>query len=822
MIIGNNLPQGANVSNIKRKIEDLFDRLGHQIYRHRYKTLLIMLAVIGMFVSQTVNLTLDTSFEGMLHDNDSGRIAYNNFRDQFGQDRIIVLAVRSENIFDEIFLKKLKALHTDLENEVPHVHEVNSLINARSTRGEGDVLLVDDLFKDWPEKQIDLAVIKTFVLNNPVYLNDYITEDGRITAILVESQAVISEIDDDDLIDDFDDDFDAVETDQKQSSKKQHYISEKENKEVVEAVYRIVDRYRADDFSIAITGGPVVEEVYNRITEEDMFFFTVLMLIIVALFLAGLFRRISGVIFPMLIVYSALLSTMGIMAFCNVALSIFSVVLPSFIMAVGMADSVHILAIFYRKLQQDGNKENAIAFSLSHSGLAIVMTSFTTIAGLLSFSMSELSSIGHLGIFASVGVFLALLYTIFLLPTFLAIIPIKLKRETGKQKRTSTMDRVLIFFAVFSTTHPKKIVAGSILLFAVSVFFIFQLEFSHHLKKFFPDTMAVKQDLNFIDEEFRGIGSIEVVLDTKKENGLYNPELLSRIETISREVETIDTGDIYVGKVRSINDILKEINQALHENNPEFYNIPQDRDIIAQEFFLFENSGADDLEKIVDSQFSKTRVSVKIPWVEVLLTDKFVRHVHDRFDAMFSDIAEVTTTGMSVLMGKTVAASIRSMTKSYIVAFAVITIMMILLVGDIRIGLLSMIPNLLPIITIMGIMGATGSALDMNSLMIGSIAIGLVVDDTMHFMYNFRRYYDLTKDAGLAVRETLLGTGRALLITSLVLSANFFTLMFATLGTAFIFGMYTGFVIIAALLADFVLAPALMMLVTRKEMKTRH
>ncbi len=773
-----------------------------------------MLIIIGGFISQIPKLTVDTSFEGMLHDDDPSRIAYNHFRDQFGQDRIIVLAISSDNIFDAEFLKKLKSLHYDLENKVPYVHEVNSLINARSTRGEGDVLLVDDLFKDWPEKPVDLENIKTFVLNNPVYVNDYSSEDGRVTAIIVESEAIISEISDDDIIDGFEDEDDSSQTKQPGTT---HYISEKENKEVVEAVNRIVEKYNSDpDFSIALAGGPVIEEVYNRITQEDMMFFTVIMLLIVALFLAVLFRRITGVIFPMIVVYSSWMSTMGIMVLCEVPISIFSVVLPSFIMAVGMADSVHILAIFYRQLQTDGDREKAIAFALSHSGLAIVMTSMTTISGLLSFSMSELSSIGHLGIFAAIGVFLALTYTVFLLPAFLSIVPIKPKKSNKKTKTIGLMDRVLIGFANFSTDHPKKIIVVCIIIFAVAVSFMFQLKFSHHLKKFFPDTMAVKQDLNFIDQTFRGIGAIEVILDTKKENGLYNPELLNRIETISREVEKIDLGDIYVGKVRSINDILKETHQALNENNPEFYTIPQDRQVVAQEFFLFENSGSDDLQKIVDNQFSKTRVTVKIPWSEILVTDRFVRLIHDKFDSMFSDITEVTTTGMSVLMGKTVAAAIRSMAKSYVIAFIVITIMMMILVGDIKLGLLSMIPNLLPIIIIMGIMGATGSSLDLNSLMIGSIAIGLVVDDTMHFMYNFRKYYELTKDARLAVRETLLGTGRALLITSLVLTANFFTLMFATLGTAFIFGIYTGLVILIALLADFVLAPALMVLVTKK------
>jgi predicted RND superfamily exporter protein len=164
-------------------------------------------------------------------------------------------------------------------------------------------------------------------------------------------------------------------------------------------------------------------------------------------------------------------------------------------------------------------------------------------------------------------------------------------------------------------------------------------------------------------------------------------------------------------------------------------------------------------------------------------------------------------------MGKAVSASIRSMTKSYVVAAFVISILMIVLVGDIKLGAISMIPNLLPIIVVMGIMGAFSVYIDLNALMICSIAIGLVVDDTMHFMYNYRKYYDRFGDARQAVRETFLTTGRALLITALVLTANFFVLLLATFPVTHKFGFFTGLVILMALLADFIVAPALMVLV---------
>ncbi|MBW1893955.1 MAG: MMPL family transporter [Deltaproteobacteria bacterium] len=814
------------MSRFKLLVEAWFEKLGYFICRHRFKTLILMFMLIATLAFQMKNLTVDTSWEGMLHPDDPNRVEYNNFRDQFGQDRVIICTVKTPEIFTEKNLKKLKSLHHDLEKGVPHLDEVKSLVNARSTRGEEDTLIVEELLKDWPEKEIDLVALKKYALNNPVYLNDFISEDGQVAAIIVKPIASAKEADKegaDDLMDDFSDEAPVAEespsvkpdVEPEQKSARRHFLSKEDNKEVVVAVRQILDRYRAPDFEIAIGGGPVSEEIYDHQIKLDMRFFSLIMFFIILFFLFLLFRRISGAIFPVVIVYSGLSSTMGVMALCKVSISPFSFVLPSFLTAVGIADAVHILAVFYRHYQNGNSKVDSIAFSLGHSGLAIVMTSLTTAAGLMSFSISELSAIGNLGIFASIGVMIALFYTVIMLPALLAIVPIKEKKMTTAGKGKKLMDRVLIATADFSSGNPIKIVVFSILLFIVSIAFTLDLKFSHHHKNTFPEDMTIRKDEEFMDKHLKGVLSIEVVLDTKKENGLYEPEILKRIDNLCEEIKQIKDGEIFIGKVRSMNDILKETNQALHENNPEFYTIPDEKSLVTQELFLFENSGSDDLERIVDSKFSKTRISFKIPWLEVLDTERLSDDIYDRFKTRFESLAEITVTGMSPLMGKAVSAAIRSMTRSYVVAAFVISIMMIVLVGNFKLGVISMIPNLLPIIVVMGIMGAFNVYIDMVALMICSIAIGLVVDDTMHFMYNYRKYYERFGDVRQAVRETFLTTGRAILITALVLAANFFVLLLATFTNTNKFGFFSGIVILIALLANFIVTPALMVLATR-------
>ena len=797
--------------NAKAKIESLFETTGRHLYRNRIKVLLLVFLIIGLFIYWLPSITIDTSSESLLHKDDPSILEYNHFRDQFGRSEMIIIAVQAPNVFEADFFAKLKSFHHDLEEEIPYLREVHSLINARDTRGEEDQLIVEDLFEDWSEKIAGLDHLKHRVLNNPFYANHLISEDGRITAVVIETEALVAApVSEEDILDDFAED----EMDGPPTSVRSHYFSEKENREVVDVVKRVVKRYQSKDFALTASGGPIVVDAFNRATMKDIQKCIVMSLVAVAFFLAITFWRLSGVFLPMLVIVSSLVSTLGLMAWMNVPIKITTTVIPAFLLAVGVCDSVHVLAIFYRRFENGSSKEDAIAYALGHSGLAIVMTSVTTVGAVLSFALADLAAIAEIGYFAAAGVMLALVYTILMLPALLAFTPLRPSRVMAR--RSAVMDDILRGVARFSTAHPAKIVVVSLIIFAVFLPAIFLLKFSHNVVRYFPDSMPYRHELNYIDQHLKGTITLELVLDTNRENGVHDPWILNRIEMFCRQAEQIQRPDISVGKVYSITDILKEIHQALNQNEVAFYRIPHDRQLIAQEFLLFENSGADDLERIVDSQFSKTRITIKTPWVDAVVCKEFVEEINRKLQTVFQGNATIQSTGLMSLLVRAIVAAIYSMAKSYVIAFAVITLLMILLIGDWKIGLLSMVPNLLPIIITMGCMGLAKIPLDINSLMIGSIALGIVVDDTVHFMYNFQRYYHKTADPCAAIEKTLLGTGRALLITSLVLCTGFFILLSASLNNFVIFGFFTGVTILIALLADFVLVPALMLLIKRK------
>ena len=827
--------KGRPMSEIRKRIELWFESLGGWLYAHWLVTLVVLAVLIGSLASQLPKITFDTSSEGFLHEQDPTLLRYNDFRRQFGRDEFIIIAVEPPQVFDLGFLARLKQLHEDLEAEVPHVYEITSLINARNTRGEGDRLVVDDLLEEWPQTEADLAAVRERVMSNPLYINRLISEDGRVTTVVIQtdSYSSLGAGGDEDALEGFDDaggSADDSPVDDALSGfddqgggtpeEQPEFLTDQENSETLTAVRDILARSQGPDFKLDLAGSPVVTDAIKRSMVKDMRRFIATAVLTVAVCLFIMFRRVSGVILPLLAVALAVASTMGLMALFGRSVKLPTVTLPSFILAVGVGAAVHILAMFYRELERTGDKREAIIYALGHSGLAVVMTSLTTAAGLSSFAAAEVAPIADLGIFASVGVMLALVYTVILIPSCLAFIPVKARGNPAEPRPASNGgDRLLTAIAAFSSRHNKAILAATVILIAVSIVGALRLHFTHDLLVWFPQDMDVRTATKKIDHELKGTVALEILVDTGRVNGLYDVEILNSLDRLGQEMEKWRRGPVFIGKASSIADMLKEIHRALNENRPDFYAIPQDPALIPQEFLLFENSGSDDLEDVTDSQFQTARLSLKVPWLDALLYKDLLDHTAERFDAEFAGRAEVTQTGLMTLFGRTVFAAMHTMAKSYVTAGLVITVMMILLIGSIRIGLLSMVPNVLPVCLTLGLMGWFDFPLDMFTMLIGSVAIGLAVDDTVHFMHNYRRYYYETNDPDQAVRLTLTTTGRAMLVTSVVLTLGFFIFMFATMNNLFYFGLLTGITIITALLADYLVAPAMMTLIHRRQSK---
>jgi predicted RND superfamily exporter protein len=398
------------------------------------------------------------------------------------------------------------------------------------------------------------------------------------------------------------------------------------------------------------------------------------------------------------------------------------------------------------------------------------MTSVTTAGGLLSFLTADVEPVAEFGLITSVGVMLVFIYTVVLLPALLALFPLA-KPSHRAERRSTVMDRLLEWIASFSCRNYGKIILASALLMIFAFVGMSRLYFSHNALLWFPDSNPIRVATQVIDEKLAGSISLEVVIDTGKTNGLYDPVLLQHLSDSVKYCENLKetNGTSLVGKAWSLDTIVKEINRALNENREEFYRIPKDHGLVAQELFLFEGTGNDDLEETVDADFSKVRFTLKAPYRDAFEYQPMVEKVRQHFQRNYPD-ANIAVTGEMALIVQLLINVMKTMATSYAISLVVITLLMIMLIGRVRIGMLSMVPNLLPLFLVAGMMGFFKIPLDFSSMLTGSIAIGLVVDDTIHFMHNFRRYFEQSGDVVEAVHQTMLTTGRAMLVTSVVLS----------------------------------------------------
>ncbi len=780
--------------DLRDRIESWFGDFGRLVFRRAWVFLVLSLLATGAMVSQLPTIRMDTSAEGLLHDEDPALKTYQDFRRQFGRDETIIIGLQPHTIFDLAFLARLKEFHQALEKEVPHVSEVDSLVNATFIKGQDDDLIVDDLLASLPRNDTELESFRQQVMGHPLYPGAIISKDGQLT-IIVLTPVVFSVAD---------------------TEGGAQLLSEDDFAEMVDAVHALSDKFRSPDFPIVVGGEVATEVVLKRLALDTMSKFMKLTALLIVVITAILFRRVSGVIYPFLVVNFALYSTLGLMAFFDVAMTLNTTILPSFILAVGIGDSVHILAIFYRHFNEHHDKKEAIAYALGHSGLAVLMTSLTTAGGLLSFVSAGIAPIAELGIFAAVGVMMALGYSLVTLPALLAAIPLTKKKIKESTTVLSRLDRLLIKTGDIAADHPWPLVAVSGVVLLVSFILASQLKFSHNSLKYLPRDMETRQATELIDKHMKGSLNVEVLVDTGQENGIYNPAVLQAIEKAQRLGEELRVEDMPSGKSMSVVDTIKDMNQALNGGNQEYFSIPKDRDLVAQELLLYEIGGGDDLRTLVDSDYRQARLTLSMPWVDAIEYDRVLTNYQLQIKEVFGSLAHATVTGIVPVICRTFAVIIQTMASSYMIAAGVITLLMIILIGDLKVGLVSMLPNFLPIIMGLAFMKIVGIPLDYSNIMVGGIAIGLAVDDTVHFMHNFRRYFARTGDARKAVHLTLTTAGRAMFFTTLILCAGFLVLLFAELKSTVNFGLITGFTISMALLADFLLAPALMVLITRK------
>ena len=795
--------------------ERAFEAWGHWVIRRAWITVVGALALVLTLASQISTIQMDTSTEGFFQKDDPALVVYDRFKEQFGNDSVVVVMIRPDEMFSEQTLRKLRDYHEALEAALPNLDEVLSLVNVTSTRGAADQLIVEDLMDPFPEDETARATFRERALENPFYRNQLVSEDGKLMALVVRPVAWIAPqtSEEDDLLG-FDSDnegdaeTEAVEGEDS-SQEGTRILNQMEKVEFSQALAEVSKRFNGENFRIYAGGTIVMEHVILEEMMTNMPRFTMMAIGLIAVLLFAVFRRAVGVLLPLLTVILSLLGTFGAMSAFGEPITIVSQILPSFLLAVSVGYAVHLLAIFFQHFNRNGDKHAAIVHALGHSGLAILITSLTTAGGLLSFSGAPMAPIAGLGRFGAFGVLMAVFLTLTLLPALLSRLPIKPKAQLDSQQ-PSRSERLLDGIGQFAVRRPWLVLGVSALLAVGAFTASLGLTFSHNPVVWLPEGSEVRVSSDAINAEMKGAVIAELLVDTGVANGVKTPELMAALERFNREVETLEIGAVAMGKSTSIADLLKQIHQALNENRPEYYAIPKEADLIAQELLLFENSGTDDLERMTDLDYRQARVTMKMPWIDANAYVPMLAAIENTAREIFGSGVKLQLTGLLTLLARTIDLMMVSMTESYLIAATVITVLMMIVLGGWKLGLWSMIPNFLPILLGLGLMRLLDLPLDAMSILVGSIALGLAVDDTIHFLHNFRRYHAQTGDVAESVRLTLTTTGRAMLFTTVVLACGFYTYLASDMSNLFSFGLITGTTIIFALLADLLLAPALM------------
>ena len=774
-----------------------FVSLGEFLIEWPKASLLAILIAFALLMTQFAHMRVDTSAESFLHENDPAIVGYDIFRQQFGRDEYFIVAISGDDVFNLEFLTLLRDIHQAIEEDVNNLQSVESLVNVRSIYGEEDDLIAEDLLEEFPETDEDIEIIKKRVQAKPVYYDRLINRDEDSVTILVKLVPYI-----------------AVENED--GSISYENMGDQDIHKCYSEIEAVLAPFKEKfNGQIAVGGTQAMGAYMSTVLQQDFAVFTTVAVLMVAFFLWVLFKRASGIFIPLCVMSVGVTSCIAMMPALGYPMQITTSILPSFLLAVCVGAAVHMLSIFYHQYDTGMSKDESLLYAMNHTGTAIMFTSMTTAAGLLTFSVSEILPVASLGLFAAIGSILAFMTTLTMVPVLITLCPIKKKAqkvEPDEMKTGGLLYRFTELCLYLSTSHPKKIVTISVTLLIAGFMIAPNIRFSQDSLQWFPDDADIKKSIQLIESKITGSMQVELVIDTKVEQGVLEPEFLHKLDKWLLELEDSNFENIPVVSINSLTTLIKETNQAFNGNTLEAYAIPTEKELIAQELLLIEMDQADDLAEFVDDKKQKTRLTLVLPWQDAIVLSAYQEQLIASYENIFKGEYPLKITGVVPIFAKMFKAMITSAAQSYLVAAIAISIMMILLLRSLVDGLLSMIPNLLPIVMVLSYMVFVDLPLDVFTVLIGSIALGLCVDDTVHFMHGFKKAYSQSGDPYTAIRDTLFSTGKALMITTVVLFFGFMTYTLSDLKNMDTFGILTAACIVLALLADFLVAPALMML----------
>ncbi len=831
-----------------KRIRLFFEVVPDAVRRHRkLMWIAFVLITLGM-IAGLPRVIVNSSMLSFFEKDEPIRQAYDRFRAQFGGDEVlyIVYEAKDGDVFSERSLKAVKGIQEELLNyrltlkegnvsPLDHITDVTTLVNASYLEAkEGALISRDFIGENIPTNESHRNKLKRLGINEPNYLKIFFSEDYRFGGMVIETDFNAIPID---MADrqasgqsDVLDDDDAVSLDEDMEFSNNSASANlgeplpkfKENvmQDYVPFMDSVLEIVQKPEYSDHLTfypvGTPPFMHFATKMILEEMGMIALGTLVLISIVALILFRALSAIVWLLGIVITSLIWLMGTVGWSGIVMPDLIIIIVFFILAVGVADAIHILSgyMFYRR--QNMSHPEALRCVFRKSGLACFLTSVTTSIGFFSMILVPIVSMQKIGLFAGLGVLYAFFVTIFFLPLMLDIwSPVSKKAFTSaklsaSQLKLPILQVLLRKIETIGIQYSGRVI---VLFTVISVFFAFgipkiKVESSNIeiIRKGTPIRIA----FNMADRFMGGTDNLEILVDTGKADGLKDPQVLALMDSLQHRIETRFSDTIT--NTTSLVDVTKNSYKALNDGDPTYFVIPKDPRVLAQTLFLFNNANQKDRRQLVSDDYRIARITVRAKSLNTINTIELMNAV-DHFAATLIDQypdLKITTTGQIPLRMKMFDYISWSQLISFGVTLSVISLFLLVTLGSFKLGFIAIIPNLFPVVTVAGLMGYLGIPLDVHTVLVIPIVIGISVDDTIHFLTHFRLEMETHSNTRMAIIHTFREVGQAIVFTSLVLSIGFFMFLASKNQGFFYFGTLNAIAVSVAVIADLILLPAVL------------
>lgn len=752
------------------------ERLAAFIYRLR-AWLFSAVILAGVFFAANIRFEMNNKLDAWFEDDDPVSVDFRLFRDTFEGGDSLIVGLESENLFTRENLAYLVAKTDELET-VDHVRYVVSLANANRVRGTEQGIDVRPLLEGYertPPREIRRAA-----LEDELFADYLVSKDGRMTALYV----VFDEID-------------SAHVD-----------------EIIAQVRAVMDRGKPASLEVFLSGGLMVSSEFVKATRQNQTLLPALGIAIGILTIYVLFRSFSRIVIVTVVVGLSLVWTLGLHSLMGYAFNPISGMIIPLVVVLSLSNSIHMME-YYDEVRKAHAPGASFLSMVRFITVPCFIASITTSLGLFSLMTSPIRAVKQFGFTSGAGIFFSFLISLFVVPFLLTVTP----DRRGREHRW--WGRSLSLVAHANERRHWLILVITLLLTVASAVGMGRVTIDSNELEWFPEDSELRKNAMKFDRALSGIGNVELVL-VGEPGMLMDPKVLSGMDRLSRRIERMPN----VRKAISLADYIKAVNRTLKGGDETHYRVPDTTELIAQEALLFSMSqtGREEIERYANIDNSVGRISVRLKYTSSAEVRELVSRIRSEIANVFPDGGvRVGLTGFSFIFSMIDKYIVESQIRSFSLAFVLVFGVMFLVMWSVRYGALAIIPNVLPVMFIIGFMGWTGINLNVGTVMIASVALGIAVDDTTHLISRFRREYD-HPGATLhrALRQSIIRVGRAMVFTSLIAVCGFCVVVLSEFQPARDFGVLLSFTLVIALICDMFLLPSMIIVLRRFLLGSGH